>query len=133
MDEYDNLTNIDRSPSSDTSVLKRKLDGSTDELTFPCKRVAVSPAEKTTILDVSTLDVTTTPTKSGLTPVKLNKAEREWLKTEKIKEREMERQKREAEKLKREEERVKREEKRLKKVATNVKNTLMSSKQSEMK
>lgn len=113
MDECDHLTNIDPSPSSDAS-LKRKSDGTADELTFPCKKVAVSPIPKPIVLDVST-----TPTNNVVNQVKLSKAEREALKAEKAKEREMERQKREADKVKREEERLKREDERLKKVFFN--------------
>jgi hypothetical protein len=108
MDECDNLVNID---TTDTHLLKRKLDGSSEELSFPCKKIAISPAHKSNPPDVST-----TPTTTSELQIKLNKAEREAVKAEKAKERKIERQKREQEKQKREEERQKREEERLKKV-----------------
>ena len=119
MDECDNILNID---PSDTNILKRKLDGLSEELSFPCKKIAVTPPNKSNGLDISM-----THTTLSVPQIKLTKAEREVLKMEKAKEREMERQKREQErqkreeereqeKQKREEERQKREEERLKKV-----------------
>jgi hypothetical protein len=127
MDECDNLMNIDTPPSSDAPVLKRKLDPSAEELTFPCKKVAVSPVEKPIIQDVpmtpikqhtltNTTSTSVAVSQAAASQVKLSKAEREAVKAEKAKEKEMERLKREAEKSKREEERLKREEERLKKV-----------------
>jgi hypothetical protein len=133
MDECDNLMNIHPSQSSDASVLKRKLDGTTEELAFPCKKVSVSLPDKANVmdLDVTTIPTMGTPTKTTMTPtkvssqVKLSKAEREALKLEKAKERDLERQKREAEKLKREEERVKREEEKLRKEEERVKKVVL--------
>jgi hypothetical protein len=114
MDECDHLMNIDPMPMNDASILKRKLDGSSEELSFPCKKIAASPVEKLNVSEVSM--ATMTPTKTVPTQPKLTKAERDALKLEKAKEREVERQKREQEKQKREEEKSKREEERLKKV-----------------
>ena len=119
MDECNNLVNID---PSDATILKRKLDGSSEELSFPCKKIAMSPPNKANGSDGSM--TSTTP---SVPQIKLTKAEREVLRMEKAKERELERQKREQErqkreeereqeKQKREEERQKREEERLKKV-----------------
>jgi len=121
MDECDNVVNIDT--STDQTVLKRKLDGNSDELSFPCKKVAMAPIPKlpspegTTIPPASVAAAATSPTTNAGTQVKLTKAEREWFKMEKAKEREAERQKREEEKQKREEEKQKREEERAKKVS----------------
>lgn len=119
MDECVNVMNIDHTVNDG---LKRKLDGASDELSFPCKKVAMSPVKPTTLLDPHT--ATTTPTSAAL---KLSKADRDAQKAEKAKERELERQKREEEKRRkdeekqrreqeREEDKQKREEERLKKV-----------------
>ena len=110
MDECDNVININPSPSTD---LKRKVDGSLEELIFPCKKIAISQVHKSN----SPEDATTS---SAVAQVKLTKAEREVLKMEKAREREMERQKRELERQTREEEKHKREEERLKKVCDNT-------------
>lgn len=116
MDECNNLVNID---SSDTAILKRKLDGSSEELSFPCKKIAMSPQNKSNCPDGSI--TSTTP---SVPQIKLTKTEREVLKMEKSKERELERLKREQERRMREEEREqekqKREEERLKKVCCGV-------------
>jgi cell division protein FtsN len=116
MDECDNVVNIETSPSTDQTLLKRKLDGNSDELSFPCKKVAMSPIPKLPSPEGATTPTTASPSASMGTQVKLTKAERELLKAEKSKEREAERQKREEEKQKREEEKQKREEERVKKV-----------------
>jgi hypothetical protein len=105
MDECDHLMNIDPKPTNDASILKRKLDGSYEELSFPCKKIAGSPVEKLNVPEASM--TTMTPTKTAPTQPKLTKAERDALKMEKAKEREVERQKKEQEKQKREEERLK--------------------------
>jgi hypothetical protein len=105
MDECDHLINIDPITTGDTSILKRKLDGSSEELSFPCKKIAGSPVEKLNVPDVSMTMMT--PTKAAPAQPKLTKAERDALKMEKAKEREVERQKKEQEKQKREEERLK--------------------------
>jgi hypothetical protein len=118
MDECDNLANIEPSPQSPPDgMLKRKLDGSAEEFSFPCKKMAVSPPslnKSSNSLD-GTTNSTCKPASNPAQP-KLSKAEREAVKAEKAKERELERQKREAEKAKREEEKVKKEEERVKKV-----------------
>ena len=104
MDECNNLVNID---SSDTIILKRKLDGSSEELSFPCKKIAISLANK-----LNGSDGSMTPIAPSMPQTKLTKAEREALKMEKAKERELERQKREQERQKREEEREQEKQKR---------------------
>jgi len=116
MDECDNRMNIDT--TSPSNELKRKLDGSIEELSFPCKKAGVSPITITKVNGVIGEELMT-PTKNGtsLTQVKLSKAEKEALKLEKAREREAERLRREQEKLKREEEKQKREEERQKKQA----------------
>jgi hypothetical protein len=118
MDECDNLVNIEPAPQSPPDgMLKRKLDGSAEEYSFPCKKMAVSPPSlhKSSNSSDGTTNSTHKPTSNPAQP-KLSKAEREAVKAEKAKERELERQKREAEKAKREEEKVKKEEERVKKV-----------------
>jgi hypothetical protein len=105
MDECDNVMNIDHTVNDG---LKRKLDGASDELSFPCKKVAISPV-KPTMPDPHI--TTTTPT---LAAPKLSKAERDAQKAEKAKERELERLKKEQEKLKREEEKRKKDEEKQK-------------------
>lgn len=109
MGECDNLVNIEASPANDPTVLKRKLDGSSGEFSFPCKKIAVLPKSNSS-------DILTTPLTPSALQVKLTKAEREAMRMEKAKERDMERQKREQERTKREEEKQKREEERMKKV-----------------
>ena len=112
MDDCDNRMNIDTSPSTE---LKRKLDGSEDDLSFPCKKTSVSPISIKVNGDV---EESMTPSKNGTgIQVKLSKAEKEALRVEKAKEREAERLKKEQERVKREEEKRKREEERLKKVS----------------
>jgi hypothetical protein len=117
MDECDHLSNIEPISTNDTSVLKRRLDASNEELSFPCKKIAVSPVEKLSVPDVTTLP---TPMKTATIQPKLTKAERDALKMEKAKEREAERQKKEQERQKREEERLKKEEERLRKVLSST-------------
>jgi len=112
MDENDNRMNIDASPLSDATLQKRKLDGSSEELSFPCKKLAVTPAPAKT----NPSDIRMTPTKSSMPQVKLSKAEREALKLLKAQERETERLKREEERLRREQEKQRREEQKQKKV-----------------
>ena len=110
MEECDNRVNIETSLSADQTVLKRKLDANSDELSFPCKKVVMAPIPK-----VPSQGATTTPTAANTMieiQAKLTKAEREWLKMEKAKGREAERLKREEERGKREEERQKREKER---------------------
>ena len=80
----------------ETTFHKRKLEGASEELLFPCKKVAVAMPLKTNNVSVPCA-----------TAPKLTKAERDTIKLEKAKERELERQKRDEAKLKREEERVK--------------------------
>jgi hypothetical protein len=121
MDECDNLVNIEPAPQSPPDgMLKRKLDGSGEEFSFPCKKVAVSPPSlnKSSSSD-GTTNSTHKPASNPPQP-KLSKAERETVKAEKAKERELERQKREAEKAKREEEKVKKEEERVKRVPSEI-------------
>jgi len=136
MDECTDITNIDPTPSNDSTPLKRKLDSSSlEELPFPCKKVVISPIPKllsSDVLPVQTI-TSTQPAHSAATEngagnqIKLSKVEREWLKAEKAKEKELERIKRDQEKeqeklkreqdrLKKEEEKQKREEERLKRV-----------------
>ena len=79
MDECDNILNID---PADTTILKRKLDRSSEELSFPCKKIAMSPPSKSNGLDVSM-----THTIPSVPQIKLTKAECEALKMEKSKER----------------------------------------------
>jgi predicted ribosome quality control (RQC) complex YloA/Tae2 family protein len=113
MDECDNIVNIDPSQLLDTTLLKRKLDSSSDELSLPSKKVAVLLTSESGTQDVSA---------TGATPlqVKLTRAERDALKLEKVREREIERQRRDLERQRREEEKLKREEERLKKVPSCV-------------
>jgi len=110
MEECDDIINIDP-VQIDTAILKRKLDGSPEELLFPCKKAAVSPPAKANVTDSLSI-----PLPNSAPPVKLAKAEREVLKAEKLKIRELERQRREQEKQKREQEKQKREQEKLKKV-----------------
>lgn len=112
MDECDNIVNIDPHQVQDVAPLKRKLDESA-ELSMPSKKVAVLTASTSGTQDMSA-------TCAAPSQVKLTKAERDALKLEKEKEREMERQRRDLARQQKEEERLKREEERIKKVSCNV-------------
>ena len=101
MDECVNVVNIDHTVNDG---LKRKLDDTSDELSFPCKKVAMSPVKSTT---PDLYVAVTTPTSAA---PKLSKADRDAQKVEKAKERELERQKKEQEKLRREEEKRRKDE-----------------------
>lgn len=108
MDECDNLVNIEvPPPSALDTILKRKLDDSSEELTFPFKKVAVCPPSlvKSNCSDGMAKGPHNTASKPQ--QPKLTKAEREAVKAEKAREKELERQKREEEKVRREEERIK--------------------------
>lgn len=105
MDECDNVMNIDHTVNDG---LKRKLDGPSDELSFPCKKVAMSPVKPAT---PDPHVVTTTPIPAA---PKLSKAERDAQKAEKARERELERNKKEQEKLRREEDKRRKDEEKQK-------------------
>jgi hypothetical protein len=109
MDECDNIVNIDPPQLPDTTLLKRKLDESLEELSLPSKKVAVLITSNSGIEDAFA---------TGVAPpqAKLTKAERDALRLEKSKEREMERKRRDLARQQKEEEKLKREEERLKKV-----------------
>ncbi len=106
MDECVNVVNIDHTVNDG---LKRKLDDTSDELSFPCKKVAMSPVKSTT---PDLYVAVTTPTSAA---PKLSKADRDAQKVEKAKERELERQKKEQEKLRREEEKRRKDEEKRRK------------------
>ena len=101
MDECVNVMNIDHTVNDG---LKRKLDGTSDELSFPCKKVAMSPV-KPNMPDPHA--AATTPTSAA---PKLSKADKDVQKAEKAKERELERQKKDQDKLRREEEKRRKDE-----------------------
>jgi len=119
MDEHDNITNIAPIPddsccSTSPKSLKRNAE-TMDELVkaFPVKKVAMVIPVKSNV--PSPIPENTKTAKSP--QPKANREEREALKVEKAKEKELERQKKEHEKQKREEERLKREEEKMKRVA----------------
>jgi len=108
MDACDNLVNIEvPSPSALDTMLKRKLEDSSEELTFPCKKVAVCPPSLVTSNSSDGMTNGAHTTASKPQQPKLTKAEREAVKAERAREKDLERQKREDEKARREEERIK--------------------------
>jgi chromatin assembly factor 1 subunit A len=103
------LMHVDPSPpSDDTATLKRKSEGHSEELSFPCKKVAVVLVPKIASADLSSYKSMASQQQ------KLTKDEREALKLEKTMEKEIKRQKREQEELIREQKRLKREEEKQK-------------------
>ena len=112
MVERADVITIESPPSAETGQVKRKADASSEELSLPCKKAALSATQRDNIGAESVAPASSTQ------QVKLTKPERDALKLEKAKERELERQKREIERQKRDKERLKREEERLKKVIT---------------